>query len=81
MIIQHNLYSNLLKNKSSTSNIEGILISVPYEDYNIWALRNGNIPNVIKVILIIKFNEAINKSIFIENEKLGYNNILFVGLK
>jgi hypothetical protein len=70
-----------IKKESSTSNIEGMLISVPYEDDNIWELRNGNIPNVIKLTLIGKFNGAINKSIVIENEKLGYNSALFVGSK
>ena len=68
-----------IKNESSLSNIEGMLISVPYEDDNVWELRNGNIPNVIKLTLIGKFNGTINKSIVIENEKLGYNTSLFVG--
>jgi hypothetical protein len=70
-----------IKNESSTSNIEGMLISVPYEDDNVWELRNGNIPNVIKLTLIGKFNGTINKSIIIENETLGYNGNFFIGSK
>jgi hypothetical protein len=70
-----------IKNESSTSNIEGMIISVPYEDDNVWELRNGNIPNVIKLTLIGKVNETINRSIVIENETLGYNCHFFIGSK
>jgi hypothetical protein len=63
-----------INHDKTNSFIKGMFISVPYEYDNIWELRFGNIPEVIKISLIGEFKGFLHKSYIIADRSIGYEN-------